>query len=121
VLCDGPEQAMAVANLIAPEHLELQVADPEALLPLVRHAGAVFTGGFAPASVGDYLAGPSHVCPQRLGTLSRARCGSTTSSSTCTSSPSTGPRWPAWGSTSPPSRRAEGLDSHARSVQLRGS
>ena len=38
-------------------------ADPEALLPLVRSAGAVFTGPFAPASVGDYLAGPSHVLP----------------------------------------------------------
>lgn len=63
VLCDGPEQAVAVANCIAPEHLELLVSDPEALLPLVRHAGAVFCGPFAPASVGDYLAGPNHVLP----------------------------------------------------------
>jgi histidinol dehydrogenase len=63
VLCDGPEQAMAVANAIAPEHLELLVDDPDALLPLVRHAGAVFCGPFAPASVGDYLAGPNHVLP----------------------------------------------------------
>jgi len=63
VVCDGPDQAMAVANAIAPEHLELIVADPEALLPLVRHAGAVFCGPYAPASVGDYLAGPNHVLP----------------------------------------------------------
>jgi histidinol dehydrogenase len=63
VLVDGPEQAMEVTNAIAPEHLQLMNADPEALLPLVRHAGAVFTGPFAPASVGDYLAGPSHVLP----------------------------------------------------------
>ncbi|HZN15089.1 MAG TPA: histidinol dehydrogenase [Acidimicrobiales bacterium] len=62
-LVDGPEQAMALANAIAPEHLELMTADPEALVPLVRHAGAVFTGAYAPASVGDYLAGPSHVLP----------------------------------------------------------
>ena len=62
-LVDGPEQAIALANGIAPEHLELMTADPEALLPLVRHAGAVFTGPFAPASLGDYLAGPSHVLP----------------------------------------------------------
>jgi histidinol dehydrogenase len=62
-LVDGPEQAMAVANAIAPEHLQLMTADPEALVPLVRHAGAVFTGAYAPASVGDYLAGPSHVLP----------------------------------------------------------
>jgi histidinol dehydrogenase len=63
VVCDGPEQALAVANAIAPEHLELLVADPDALLPLVRHAGAVFCGPWAPASVGDYLAGPNHVLP----------------------------------------------------------
>jgi len=63
VLVDGPEQAIAVANLIAPEHLELLNADPESLVPLVRHAGAVFCGPLAPASLGDYVAGPSHVLP----------------------------------------------------------
>jgi histidinol dehydrogenase len=63
VLVDGPEQAMAVANFIAPEHLELLVADAESLLPMVRHAGAVFCGPWAPASIGDYVAGPSHVLP----------------------------------------------------------
>ena len=63
VVCDDPEQALAVANAIAPEHLELLVEDPDALLPLVRHAGAVFCGAYAPASVGDYLAGPNHVLP----------------------------------------------------------
>jgi histidinol dehydrogenase len=63
VLVDGPEQALSVSNAIAPEHLELLCDDPEALLPLVRSAGAVFCGPFAPASVGDYLAGPSHVLP----------------------------------------------------------
>jgi len=63
VVCDGPEQALEVANAIAPEHLELLVADPDVLLPLVRHAGAVFCGAYAPASLGDYLAGPNHVLP----------------------------------------------------------
>ncbi len=63
VVCESPQQAMAVVNQIAPEHLELQVADPEALLPLVRNAGAVFCGRWTPASLGDYLAGPSHVLP----------------------------------------------------------
>ncbi len=62
-LVDGPDAAVEVANAIAPEHLQLMSADPEALLPLVRHAGAVFCGAFAPASVGDYIAGPSHVLP----------------------------------------------------------
>ena len=63
VLVDGPAQAMEVANAVAPEHLQLMNADPEALVPLVRHAGAVFCGPLAPASLGDYLAGPSHVLP----------------------------------------------------------
>jgi len=62
-LVDGPAQAMEVSNLIAPEHLELMTASPEALLGAVRHAGAVFCGAYAPASVGDYLAGPNHVLP----------------------------------------------------------
>ncbi|MEY2467488.1 MAG: histidinol dehydrogenase [Actinomycetota bacterium] len=62
-LVDGPEEAMVVANAIAPEHLQLMSADPEGLLPMVKHAGAVFCGAFAPASVGDYIAGPSHVLP----------------------------------------------------------
>jgi histidinol dehydrogenase len=63
VLTDGPTQALAVANAIAPEHLELLVDDAEALLPLVRHAGAVFCGPLAPASIGDYVAGANHVLP----------------------------------------------------------
>ena len=63
VVVDGPDQAMAVANVIAPEHLQLMTEDPEALLPAVRHAGAVFIGPLAPASIGDYVAGPSHVLP----------------------------------------------------------
>jgi histidinol dehydrogenase len=63
VLVEGPEQAMAVANVVAPEHLQLMNTDPVALVPLVRHAGAVFCGLFAPAPVGDYVAGVNHVLP----------------------------------------------------------
>jgi histidinol dehydrogenase len=63
VLVDGPEAAVDVANAIAPEHLQLMAADADALLPAVRHAGAVFCGPLAPASIGDYAAGPSHVLP----------------------------------------------------------
>jgi len=63
---------IAVANHIAPEHLQLMTADPEALVPMVRHAGAVFCGALAPASIGDYIAGPSHVLP----TFGSARFGS---------------------------------------------
>jgi histidinol dehydrogenase len=63
VLTRSLEEAVEVANLLAPEHLELQVEDPEALLQLVRSAGAVFLGRFTPEVVGDYVAGPNHVLP----------------------------------------------------------
>jgi histidinol dehydrogenase len=56
-------EACAVVNRIAPEHLELAVADPDALLPLIRHAGAIFVGHYASESLGDYCAGPNHVLP----------------------------------------------------------
>ncbi len=72
VLVEGPEQAMAVANAVAAEHLELMTADPEALVPRLTTAGAVFLGPWAPASAGDYAAGPNHVLP----TARSARFGS---------------------------------------------
>jgi len=56
-------EACAVANRVAPEHLELAVADPDALLPHIRHAGAIFVGHYASESIGDYCAGPNHVLP----------------------------------------------------------
>lgn len=56
-------EAVAVSNRLAPEHLELSVADPESLLPLVRHAGAIFMGPLTSEAVGDYCAGPNHVLP----------------------------------------------------------
>ena len=63
VLVDGPEQAMQVANVIAAEHLELMSADAADLVDKVTSAGAVFVGPWAPASAGDYAAGPNHVLP----------------------------------------------------------
>ncbi len=63
VLVDGPAEAIEVSNLIAPEHLQLMVQQPGDLLGAVRNAGAVFCGALSPASVGDYVAGPSHVLP----------------------------------------------------------
>jgi histidinol dehydrogenase len=56
-------EALAIANRLAPEHLELAVADPFQWLPAVRHAGAIFLGVHTPEVVGDYLAGPNHVLP----------------------------------------------------------
>ncbi|HBP5607440.1 TPA: histidinol dehydrogenase [Pseudomonas aeruginosa] len=56
-------QACAVANRIAPEHLELSVADPESWLPEIHHAGAIFMGRYTAEALGDYCAGPNHVLP----------------------------------------------------------
>ena len=56
-------EACAIANDIAPEHLELSVADPESLLPQIRHAGAIFMGAYSSEALGDYCAGPNHVLP----------------------------------------------------------
>jgi histidinol dehydrogenase len=63
VLVDGPVEALAVADEIAPEHLQLMCADAGELALKVRNAGAVFCGPWSPASLGDYMAGPSHVLP----------------------------------------------------------
>jgi len=60
---DNREQALALINRIAPEHLELSVDDPDAMLPHIRHAGAIFMGRFTPEALGDYCAGPNHVLP----------------------------------------------------------
>ena len=57
------EEACAIADRIAPEHLELSVADPDALLPRLHHAGAIFLGRWSSEAIGDYCAGPNHVLP----------------------------------------------------------
>ncbi len=57
------DEAAALSDRIAPEHLELCVADPEALLPKLRHAGAIFLGAWTPEAIGDYVGGPNHVLP----------------------------------------------------------
>jgi histidinol dehydrogenase len=63
VLTRDLEEACALANRIAPEHLELSVAEPEAWLPRLRNAGAIFLGRWSSEAVGDYCAGPNHVLP----------------------------------------------------------
>ena len=63
IAVDDLAQAADVVNRIAPEHLELALDDPDAMLPLVRHAGAIFIGHYVPEALGDYVAGPNHVLP----------------------------------------------------------
>lgn len=63
ILVGSLEKAPDIVDLIAPEHLELAVADPELLASRVRHAGAIFLGARTPEAVGDYVGGPNHVLP----------------------------------------------------------
>jgi len=63
ILTDNLEKAVEVVNLIAPEHLELCVDDPFALLPKVKNAGSIFLGRYTPEALGDYFAGPNHTLP----------------------------------------------------------
>lgn len=60
------DEALELINRIAPEHLELSVAEPEALLPRIRHAGAIFMGRYTAEALGDYCAGPNHVLPTSM-------------------------------------------------------
>ena len=63
ILAGDLEQAALAGNLIAPEHLEISVADPDAVLENINHAGAIFLGRYSAEALGDYCAGPSHVLP----------------------------------------------------------
>ena len=113
------EEACEIANRIAPEHLELAVADPESLLPRIRHAGAIFMGHHASESLGDYCAGPNHVLP----TSRTARFSSPLGVydfQKRTSLIRVSPRAAgAMGRTASVLARAEGLEAHARSAELR--
>ena len=120
ILVDGPEAAVEAANTIAPEHLELMTADPEALVTQVRNAGAVFCGPWSPAAVGDYVAGVNHVLP----TARTARYASALRVDTYHKHVHVVTLDRAALARVTPYVRAfaevEGLDAHGRSVTLRG-
>jgi histidinol dehydrogenase len=63
IRCATADQAVAISNRFAPEHLEVLVADPKALVPRLTNAGAIFVGPWSPEPIGDYVAGPSHTLP----------------------------------------------------------
>ena len=63
ILVKDRAEGIEVINRIAPEHLELSVDDPEAMVKEIRHAGAIFMGRYTPEAIGDYCAGPNHVLP----------------------------------------------------------
>lgn len=113
------DEALAIANRMAPEHLELSVEDPEALLPGVRHAGAVFLGHHTPEAIGDYVGGTNHVLPTARSARFASGLGvydflKRVSILGCTPSALSELAGPA-----ETLAAAEGLDAHGRSVAIR--
>jgi histidinol dehydrogenase len=113
------DEACAIANRVAPEHLELSVADPQAWLPKLKNAGAIFLGRYSSEAVGDYCAGPNHVLPtagtaryssplgvydfqKRTSVIEVSRAGAA-----------------SLGRLAATLARSEGLDAHARSAEAR--
>lgn len=113
------DEAVTVANCIAPEHLELSVEDPEAMAKKIKHAGAIFMGRFTAEALGDYCAGPNHVLP----TSRTARYSSPlgvydfqkrSSLIMCSADGAS-----ELGKTASTLARGEGLEAHARSAEYR--
>ncbi len=119
ILVDGEQDGIDLVNALAPEHLELAVAEPFALLGRIKNAGAIFLGHHCPEAVGDYFAGPNHVLP----TLRTARFSSALSVQSFVKKSSiiaaSGAFVAAHGEKIARLARLEGLEAHARSVECR--
>ncbi|MFC2305204.1 MAG: histidinol dehydrogenase, partial [Cardiobacterium hominis] len=119
ILAQDLDDACAIANQIAPEHLELSVAQPETWAKKIRHAGAIFLGAYTSESLGDYCAGPNHVLPTSrsarfsspLGTYDFQKRSSLIQVS------ATGAQ--ALGKTASLLAHGEGLTAHARAAEMR--
>ena len=119
ILAQDLDDACAIANQIAPEHLELSVAQPETWAKKIRHAGAIFLGAYTSESLGDYCAGPNHVLPTSrsarfsspLGTYDFQKRSSLIQVS------ATGAQ--TLGKTASLLAHGEGLTAHARAAELR--
>jgi histidinol dehydrogenase len=119
IVVDHLDDAVALCDLGAPEHLQIATDDPERLSAKVRHAGAIFLGRHAPEALGDYLAGPNHVLP--TSGLARWASGLTThmfmKRTTLMATDAAGLR--AIGPAGVILAKAEGLPAHAASISLR--
>lgn len=119
VVSDLAREAPALADRLAAEHVELAIADPEAMLRAIRHAGSVFLGRMTPEAIGDYVGGPNHVLP----TGRRARFSSGLSVLDFMKRTSflevSEAAFAAIGPAAATLAHAEGLPAHAKSVELR--
>jgi len=119
ILVERLVQAAALVDRVAPEHLELAVAEPETLAAAIRNAGAIFLGRYAPEAVGDYVAGPNHVLPTARSARFSSGLGvldfmKRTSLVACDAA-----GLARIGPAAARLARAEGLEAHARSVAIR--
>ena len=116
---DSLEQACALANRIAPEHLELALENAEDWIDHIRHAGAIFLGAWTPEAAGDYVSGPNHVLP----TARSARFSSGLSVMDFVKRSTVSQLSPGALSAIGPAAvrlaRSEGLSAHARSIEAR--
>jgi histidinol dehydrogenase len=119
ILTRNLDEAVTLANRVAPEHMEIITANPDALLPRIRHAGAIFVGHYSSESLGDYCAGPNHVLP----TVRTARFSSPLGvydfvkrTNVINASPAGAQRL---GPVAAVLARGEHLDAHAQSAELR--
>lgn len=119
-LCPNISTCVAIANIVAPEHLEICCREPWEIMTRIRHAGAIFIGSHSPEPVGDYFAGPNHVLP----TLGTARFSSALSVRTFCKSTSLIAASRSFVRHNAEAiaalARMEGLEAHARSVEIRG-
>jgi histidinol dehydrogenase len=115
------DEAMEIANRIAPEHLELDVARPAQWLGRVRAAGAVFVGAQSPAPLGDYLAGPNHVLPTGGSARFASPLGAYDFIKRTSIIESSATALRALGPAAARLARMEGFEAHARAIEMRGA
>ena len=113
------DEAVALSNRIAPEHLELAVDEPDDLLPHIQHAGAIFMGAYTPESFGDYCAGPNHVLPTGRTARFSSPLGVYDFQKRLSLIKASPQGMRALAPTVAEMARGEGLEAHARSAELR--
>ena len=113
------DQAAALSDQLAPEHLELAVADPNALFAKVRHAGSVFLGAYTPEPLGDYLAGPNHILPTMRTARFSSGLGVQTFMKRTTFLSAKADALTALGPATRTLAEAEGLPAHAAAIAVR--
>lgn len=119
ILVPGLDEAVYLVDRIAPEHLELAVADPDALAEKVTHAGAIFLGRHTPEAIGDYVAGPNHVLPTARSARFSSGLGVTDFMKRTTLVSCDAESLARIGPAAVTLADAEGLDAHALSLSVR--